>query len=166
VNIVFQAAFSISPVHLTNLPSTTVSIKCIYSIIDQLCQDARRLLLLTPYKSMDDLTSDKEELKLLKSVYTDIEQVDFLVGCLVDKDRPDGFAFGIVPYYIFVVMASRRLLSDRFFQEGLTEENYSEIGVRYLMETNFHDILARQFPNMKNTIPRNPFSNDWEFELF
>jgi hypothetical protein len=86
------------------------------------------------------------------------------VGCLADKDRPEGFAFGIVPYYIFVVMASRRLLSDRFMQEGLTVENYSEIGVRYLMETTLHDILARQFPDMK--IPTNPFNNDWEFELF
>ena len=138
----------------------------IYSLYDELCQDARRQLLLTPYKSIDELTSDKEERKMLKSVYTDIEQVDFLVGCLADKDRPDGFAFGIVPYYIFVVMASRRLLSDRFFQEGLTEENYSKIGVSYLMEATFHDILARQFPDMKNKIPINPFSNEWDFELF
>jgi len=136
------------------------------SLNDEPCQDARRQLLLTPYKSIDDLTSDKEERKMLKSVYTDIEQVDFLVGCLADKDRPDGFAFGIVPYYIFVVMASRRLLSDRFFQEGLTEENYSKVGVSYLMGATFHDILARQFPNMNDTIPSNPFSNDWEFKLF
>ncbi len=128
-------------------------------------QDARRQLLLTPYKSIDDLTSDEDEREMLKSVYTDIEQVDFFVGCLADKDRPEGFAFGIVPYHIFVVMASRRLLSDRFFQEGLTEENYSEIGLTYLMETTFHDILSRQFPNIKDKIPRNPFSNNWEFEL-
>ena len=128
-------------------------------------QDARRQLLLTPYKSIDDLTSDEDEREMLKSVYTDIEQVDFFVGCLADKDRPEGFAFGIVPYHIFVVMASRRLLSDRFFQEGLTEENYSEIGLTYLMKTTFHDILSRQFPNIKGTIPRNPFSNEWEFEL-
>ena len=60
------------------------------------------------------------------SIYGDIDQVDFMVSCLVDKERPEGFAFGIVPYHIFVVMASRRLFSDRFFQEGFTAEYYTE----------------------------------------
>jgi len=125
--------------------------------------DARRQLLLTPYKSINDLTDNEEELDLLKSVYSDVEQVDFMVGCLVDRDRPEGFAFGIVPYYIFVVMASRRLLSDRFFQEGLNEENYSNIGLKYIKDTRFQDILKRQFPDMRNAVPANPFSNKWTF---
>lgn len=125
--------------------------------------DARRQLLLPPYKRIDDLTTDEEERQLLKSVYADIEQVDFLVGCLVDQDRPEGFAFGIVPYYIFVVMATRRIVSDRFFQEGLTEENYSESGIQYIMDTTFQDILQRQYPGIKNGIPENPFSNEWAF---
>ena len=86
-----------------------------------------------------------------------------MVGCLVDRERPEGFAFGIVPYYIFVVMASRRLLSDRFFQEGLTEDNYSDIRLNYLKDTSFQDILKKQFPDMKNDVPANPFSNKWTF---
>ena len=49
--------------------------------------DARRQLLLEPYASLDDLTDNEEELELLKSVYTDIEQVDFMVGCLVGRQR-------------------------------------------------------------------------------
>lgn len=146
-----------------NAASTYFSYSLRQPIDYGISQDARRQLLLQPYKSIDDLTSDREERRLLKSVYSDIEQVDFMVGCLADKDRPEGFAFGIVPYYIFVVMASRRLLSDRFFQEGLTEENYSEFGIQYLTETSFRDILARQFPEMKDDIPSNPFSNDWAF---
>ncbi len=99
------------------------------------CNDARRQLLLRPYSSLDDLTdSNEEELDLLKSVYTDIEQVDFMVGCLVDKERPEeGFTFGIVPYQIFIVTVTRRLTSDRFFQEGLTQENYSLWGINYVM---------------------------------
>lgn len=121
--------------------------------------DARRQLLLPPLESIDDLTEEDEERQLLKEVYTDIEQVDFLVGCLVDKERPQGFAFGIVPYYIFVVMASRRLLSDRFFQEGLTVENYTGIGIQYIVGTSFRDILMRQFPDISDDIPDNPFSN-------
>ena len=123
--------------------------------------DARRQLLLEPYESLDDLTDNEEELALLKSVYTDIDQVDFLVGCLVDKERPEGFAFGIVPYHIFVVMASRRLLSDRFFQEGLTADNYTPWGLSYLATGSFQSIIVRHFPELSESVPSNPFSNDW-----
>lgn len=125
--------------------------------------DARRQLLLEPYTSLSDLTNDSEELELLMSVYSDIEEVDFMVGCLVDKERPEGFAFGIVPYHIFVVMATRRLLSDRFFQEGMTEENYSPWGLNYVQTQTFQSILERHFPELDGKIPANPFSNEWEW---
>jgi hypothetical protein len=35
--------------------------------------------------SLDDLTGNKEDLELLTSVYTDVEQADFMIGYLVDK---------------------------------------------------------------------------------
>lgn len=60
--------------------------------------NARRQLLLEPYTSLDDLTDNEEELDLLMSLYTDNEQACFMVGCLVDKERLEGFAFGIVLY--------------------------------------------------------------------
>ena len=121
--------------------------------------DARRQLLLPALESIDDLTDDEEERLLLKSVYTDIEQVDFMVGCLADKERPEGFAFGVVPYFIFLVMATRRLLSDRFlnFQEGLTVDNYTGVGLQYVVHTNFRDILTRHFPALDAEISANPF---------
>ena len=125
--------------------------------------DARRQLLLEPYASLDDLTDNEEELELLKSVYTDIEQVDFMVGCLVDKERPEGFAFGVVPYHIFVVMASRRVFSDRFFQEGLTADNYTPWGLNYLATETFQSILVRNFPGLDGVVPNNPFLNDWSW---
>jgi Animal haem peroxidase len=121
--------------------------------------DARRQLLLEPYKKLGDLTDNPEELALLKSVYTDIEQVDFLVGSLVDKDRPDGFAFGIVPFHIFVVMASRRVFSDRFFQEDFNDLHYTKWGVNYVNDIDLRTILNRHFPEYKNIIPENPFMN-------
>ena len=125
--------------------------------------DARRQLLLEPYASLDDLTDNEEELELLKSVYTDIEQVDFMVGCLVDKERPEGFAFGVVPYHIFVVMASRRVFSDRFFQERLTADNYTLWGLNYLATETFQSILVRNFPGLDGVVPNNPFLNDWSW---
>jgi len=99
-------------------------------------------------------------LELLKYVYTDIEQVDFMVGSLADKERPEGFAFGIVPYHIFVVMASRRLLSDRFFQEGLTSDNYTPWGLNYVATETFQSIIIGHLPELDG-VPTNPFPNDW-----
>eukprot|EP00956_Cyclotella_meneghiniana_P004728 scaffold5831_cov40-Cyclotella_meneghiniana.AAC.2 len=116
-----------------------------------------------------DITRDRErnlpseELELLMSVYSYIEEVDFMVGCLVDKERPEGFAFGFVPYHIFVVMATRRLLSDRFFQEGMTEESYSPWGLNYVQTQTFQSILERPFPELDGKRPANPFSNEWEW---
>lgn len=126
--------------------------------------DARRQLLLEPYTSLDDLTDNEEELQLLRSVYTDIEQVDLMVGCLVDKERPEGFAFGIVPYHIFIVIATRRLMSDRFFQEGLTEENYSPWGINYVKTESLQSILVRHFPDLDGVVPSNPFLNGWTYQ--
>ena len=125
--------------------------------------DARRQLFLHPYKSLQDLTDNEEELALLESVYDDVDQVDFMVGCLVDKERPEGFAFGIVPFHIFVVMASRRIFSDRFFQEGFTAEYYTEWGLDYVGKQSFQSILIRQFPELSQAVPSNPFLNDWEW---
>ncbi len=126
--------------------------------------DARRQLLLEPYASLDDLTDNEEDLKILKSIYTDIEQVDFMVGCLADKERPEGFAFGVVPYHIFVVMASRRIFSDRFFMEGLNVENYSPWGLNYVMNESFQSILVRHFPALDGVVPQNPFQNGWNYQ--
>jgi hypothetical protein len=126
--------------------------------------DARHQLLLEPYVSLDDLTNNKEDLELLKSVCTDIEQVDFMVGYLADKERPEGFAFGIVPYHIFIVVASRRLLSNRFFMEGFTADIYSVWGLNYVATETFQSILLRHFPAMNEIIPNNPFSNNWNYK--
>jgi hypothetical protein len=83
---------------------------------------------------------------------------------LTDKERPEGFAFGIVPYHIFVVLASRRLFSDRFFQEGLTEENYSPWGMNYGVTESLQSILVRHFPGLDGVVPANPFLNGWNYE--
>jgi hypothetical protein len=104
-----------------------------------------------------------EDLKLLKSICTDAEQVDFMVGCLADKERPKGFAFGVVPCHIFVVMASRRLFSDRFFQEGSTADNCTPWGLNCLSTETFQSTLIRQFPALDGVVPDNPFSNQWSF---
>lgn len=121
--------------------------------------DMRRQLLLKPYSSLKDLTSDETELNLLKSVYKDIEQVDLMVGSLVDKDRPYGFAFGIVPFHVFLVMASRRILNDRFFMEDFNANVYTDFGYKYVQSGSLQQVLIRHFPELRDQIPENPFMN-------
>jgi hypothetical protein len=121
--------------------------------------DMRRLLLLKPHKSIDDLTNDKQEREALKSVYTDIEQVDLMVGSLVDQDRPGGFGFGIIPFYIFLVFASRRILCDRFYMEDFNPGLYTEWGYNHVQTETMRSVLVRHFPELADVMPENPFSN-------
>lgn len=121
--------------------------------------DMRRQLLLKPYSSLNDLTDNEVELNLLKSVYTDIDQVDLMVGCLVDQDRPFGFAFGIVPFHVFLVMASRRILSDRFLMEDFNAQVYTEFGYNHVQTGTLRQVLLRHFPELGDRVPENPFMN-------
>lgn len=67
----------------------------------------RRALLLIPISKWEDLTDDKEEIKLLKEVYGDnVEQLDILVGLMAEK-KIKGFAISETAFVIFLLMATR-----------------------------------------------------------
>ena len=51
-------------------------------------------------------------------MYASVEDVDFLVGCLAENPRPEGYLISETAFYVFIMNASRRLLCDRFFQVG------------------------------------------------
>lgn len=79
----------------------------------------RRLTRLPPVESFEKLTPNKKHSELLKEVYGgDIEKVDLLIGCLAEEPRPDGYGFGETAFNIFVLMASRRLKTDRLVEDG------------------------------------------------
>ena len=54
----------------------------------------------------------------------DIERVDVTVGMGAER-LPKGFAFSDTAFRIFVLMASRRLNSDRFFTTDFTPQVYT-----------------------------------------
>ena len=73
----------------------------------------RESLLLKRRPSFDNLTSDPELAAQLKRVYgNDIDKVDLLIGCLAEE-RPPGFGFGETAFQLFLLMANRRLMTDR-----------------------------------------------------
>lgn len=66
------------------------------------------------------------------TVVDNIEDVDLLVGWLAEPVRPHGFAISETQFAVFVLNASRRLFSDRFFTSSFRPEFYSHFGVNWV----------------------------------
>ena len=108
----------------------------------------RRLLHLKPAESFEDLTDDPAQLAALRRLYRNVDSVDTIVGMLAEK-RPTGFGFSDTAFRIFILMASRRLNSDRYFTEDFTPEIYTQTGMDWVQQTTMTDILLRHYPQLR-----------------
>ena len=120
----------------------------------------RRLLHKKPVSSFDELAADPKDAQLIEEVYGgDLESVDLTVGLLAEP-LPKGFGFSDTAFRIFILMASRRLNSDRFFTTDYRPEVYSEMGLRWVDENTFADVLRRHFPELGTALAGlpNPFA--------
>ena len=61
-----------------------------------------------------------------------IEDVDTVVGLLAEYTRPHGFAISETQFVVFILNASRRLYSDRFFTSSFRPEFYTKLGVDWV----------------------------------
>ena len=68
-----------------------------------------------------------------KSVVDNIEDVDNVVGWLAEYTRPHGFAISETQFHLFIINASRRLFSDRFFTSSFRPEFYSRLGYDWVI---------------------------------
>jgi hypothetical protein len=68
------------------------------------------------------------------SIVDNIEDVDVVVGFLAEPTRPHGFAISETQFQIFIVNASRRLFSDRFFTSSFRPEFYTQFGLDWVMK--------------------------------
>ena len=64
-------------------------------------------------------------------IYKSVEQVDLLVGMHCETPPP-GFGFSDTAFRIFILMASRRLKSDRFYTPDFTPEVYTPAGFAWV----------------------------------
>ncbi len=109
----------------------------------------RRLVHKEPLTSFDEITDNPEWRKQIKQVYgNDIEMVDLMTG-LFAEPLPDGFGFSDTAFRIFVLMASRRLKSDRFFTDDYGARLYTEFGIDYIKKTTMLTLLERHVPEVK-----------------
>ena len=66
------------------------------------------------------------------SLIDNIEDVDTMVGWLAEFRRPHGFAISETQFVVFILNASRRLFSDRFFTSSFRPEFYGTLGVEWV----------------------------------
>ena len=108
----------------------------------------RKLLRKDPVKSFDELTDNPAWRKQLKEVYNnDLDKVDLMTG-LYAEPLPPGFGFSETAFRIFILMASRRLKSDRFFTDSWKPEVYTEFGLDYVDKNGMLTVLQRHFPHL------------------
>ena len=109
----------------------------------------RRLLHLRPLVSFASLTDDADLAGSLQDLYGgDIERLDLMIGMFAER-RPKGFAFSDTAFRIFVLMASRRLNSDRFFTHDYRAETYTEAGLDWIARNTMGTVLRRHFPMLR-----------------
>jgi len=110
--------------------------------------DFRRLFRLPPARSFEDLTEKAEWVEELREVYgNDVDSVDLMVGLYAERP-PDGFGFSDTAFRVFILMASRRLKSDRFFTRDYRREVYTPAGLRWIDETTMVTLLLRHCPGL------------------
>jgi hypothetical protein len=64
-----------------------------------------------------------------------VEDVDTVVGWLAEPVRPHGFAISETQLQVFILNASRRLFSDRFFTSSFRPEFYGHLGIRWVTDS-------------------------------
>jgi hypothetical protein len=82
------------------------------------------------------------------SLVDNIEDVDTVVGWLAEYTRPHGYAISETQFQVFILNASRRLFSDRFFTSSFRPEFYGHLGVAWV---NDNGPLGKQYePGLQN----------------
>ncbi|MDF2748941.1 MAG: putative peroxidase [Gaiellaceae bacterium] len=109
--------------------------------------DFRRLFHLKPAASFEELTDNPQWAEELRRVYGDVERVDLMVG-LYAEPLPRGFGFSDTAFRVFILMASRRLKSDRFFTRDYNAETYTQTGLDWIDDTSMSDVLLRHYPEL------------------
>jgi hypothetical protein len=121
----------------------------------------RQLLHMPRVKKFEDITDNPKWAEELRRIYNnDIDSVDLMVGMMAENRRPAGFGFSETAFRVFIVMAPRRLKSDRFFSKDYTPKVYTQTGLDWIRDSDFSTILVRHMPAVQPALAHlsNPFA--------
>jgi len=114
--------------------------------------DFRAHLHLPRLRHFEELTTDSGSLARITRVYGSGDEIDTVVGLLAETP-PEGFGFSDTAFRIFLLMASRRLRSDRFLTVDFTSDVYTPLGMDWIARTSFSSLLERHHPDLAGVIP-------------
>ena len=108
----------------------------------------RRLIHRPPVKSFEELTDDPALAEEIRRVYDDdIDRVDVQIGMLAEP-LPKGFGFSDTAFRVFILMAGRRLTSDRFFTTDYNTKIYKQVGMNWIRDNDMSSVLRRHYPDL------------------
>ncbi|WP_183100748.1 peroxidase family protein [Nocardioides pelophilus] len=114
--------------------------------------DFREALRMPRRKRIEDITPNKQWAQEMNEIYRgDVDAVDLQIGMQAEQP-PKGFGFSDVAFRIFILMASRRLKSDRFFTKDFRPEVYTRTGFDWVNENSMEDVLLRHYPELEPVI--------------
>jgi hypothetical protein len=99
----------------------------------------------------EDLTTDPESLATLKRLYRSVDEVDTVVGLLAEEP-PTGFGFSDTAFRVFLLMASRRLQSDRFLTVDFRPEVYTPLGMDWVERGSMAAVVRRHCPQLAGVV--------------
>ena len=119
----------------------------------------RRLFRLEPFSTFEEMTDNPAWAKELEEIYGDVERVDLTIGMYAER-KPKGFGFSDTAFRVFILMASRRLESDRFFTRDYRPEVYTQAGLDWVERSSMRSVLLRHFPDLEPALRgvENPFA--------
>jgi hypothetical protein len=110
--------------------------------------DFREHLRMKRINKFEHLTANPVWNEQIREVYGgEIDKVDLQVG-LLGETAPKGFGFSDTAFRIFILMASRRLKSDRFFTNDYRPEVYTKEGLEWIRRTDMSTLLLRHHPEL------------------
>jgi Animal haem peroxidase/Catalase len=101
----------------------------------------------------EQLSDDPDVVRRLREVYRSIDDVDTMIG-LYAEAPPEGFGFSDTAFRIFILMASRRIQSDRFLTVDFRPEIYSPVGMDWVQENDMTSVILRHCPDVAALLPR------------
>jgi heme peroxidase len=111
----------------------------------------RRMLRMSVPKSFQELTENEAWQKELEKIYEKVERVDLLTGTLTET-KPRGFAISDTAFRIFIVMAGRRIKSDRFLTSDYNPQVYTPLGIDWVEKNGMREVLLRHAPSLHSVM--------------
>lgn len=114
--------------------------------VPRYCEFRRHLRMSVP-RSFAELTDNVEWQRELEEVYGTVDRVDLLTGVHAETPPP-GFAISDTAFRIFILMAGRRIKSDRFLTDDFTADVYTPAGIAWVERNGMREVLLRHLPEL------------------